>query len=125
MPQFLRWSTYGLRTKGLIVVGLPLLPLAVFRLAVVTAVLRQGRPVNTETRTLSVQASLARVFSDLIDADAGARNYVLTESSNSLRRYAGAVERVPSNLATLENAVIDDDLRTSLGLLKTVVNDEL
>ena len=34
MPKFLRWSAYGLRTKGLIVVGLPLLPLAVFWLAV-------------------------------------------------------------------------------------------
>ena len=69
MPKFLRWSAYGLRTKGLIVVGLPLLPLAVFWLAVVLAVLRQPRAVNTEARTLSVQASLARVFSDLLDAD--------------------------------------------------------
>ena len=31
-PRFLRWSSYRLRTKGLIVVALPLLPLAVFGL---------------------------------------------------------------------------------------------
>ena len=125
MPKFLRWSAYGLRTKGLIVVGLPLLPLAVFWLAVVLAVLRQPRAVNTEERTLSVQASLARVFSDLMDADAGARNYLLTEDGTSLERYAVAVERLPANLAALENAVIDDGLRDSLATLEEVVQDEL
>jgi signal transduction histidine kinase len=125
MPKFLRWSAYGLRTKGLIVVGLPLLPLAVFWLAVVTAVLRQPRAVNTEARTLTVQASLARVFSDVMDADAGARNYMLTEKNAALQRYAVAVDRLPANLASLENAVIDDDLRDSLSTLQEVVQDEL
>ena len=125
MPKFLRWSAYGLRTKGLIVVGLPLLPLAFFWLAVVLAVLRQPRAENTEARTLSVQASLARVFSDLMDADAGARHYLLTESETSFDRYTLAVERLPANLAALENAVIDDDLRSSLATLQEVVQDEL
>jgi signal transduction histidine kinase len=125
MPKFLRWSAYGLRTKGLIVVGLPLLPLAVFWLAVVLAVLRQPRAVNTEARTLTVQASLARVFSDLMDADAGARNYLLTENGSAFERYTLAVERLPANLAALGNAVIDDDLRGSLATLQEVVEDEL
>src|SRR6188474_4197 len=125
MPKFLRWSAYGLRTKGLIVVGLPLLPIAVFWLAVVLAVVRQPRAVNTEARTLSVQASLARVFSDLMDADAGARHYLLTESDSSFDRYTLAVERLPANLAALENAVIDDDLRGSLATLQEVIQDEL
>ena len=106
-------------------VGLPLLPLAVFWLAVVLAVIRQPRAVNTEARTLSVQASLARVFSDLMDADAGARNYLLTENGTAFERYTLAVERLPANLAALENAVIDDDLRGSLVTLQEVVQDEL
>jgi signal transduction histidine kinase len=125
MPKFLRWSAYRLRTKGLIVVGLPLLPLAVFWLAVVLALLRQPRPINTEARTLSIQAGLARVFSDLLDADAGARNYLLTESEPSLTRYSAAVERLPANLASLQNAVIDETLRESLGSLQTIVDDEV
>ena len=125
MPKFLRWSAYGLRTKGLIVVGLPLLPLAVFWMAIVFAVIRQPRAVNTEARTLTVQASLARVFSDVMDADAGARNYLLTESKSSLQRYVLAVDRLPANLAALENAVIDDDLRDSLRALQEVVQDQL
>ena len=124
-PKFLRWSAYGLRTKGLIVVGLPLLPLAVFWLLVIAALLRQERPVNTETRNLTVQASLARVFSDLVDADAGARNYLLTESGPSYRRYAAAVERLPANTASLENALIDPELRESLATLQAIVDDEL
>src|SRR6185503_5095563 len=125
MPKFLRWSAYGLRTKGLIVVALPLVPIAVFWLAVVFAIIQRGRPVNTETRTLYVQAGLARVFSDLLDADGGARNYLLTESNASLRRYLAAVERLPANIATLDNAVIDPELRESLATLKRMVDDEL
>ena len=125
VSKFLRWSAYGLRTKGLIVVGLPLLPLAVFWLLVVLAFLREDRPFNTESRNLTVQANLARVFSNLLDADAGARNYLLTESRASYRRYAAAIERLPADVSALENAVIDPDLRVSLRDLQTVVNSEL
>ena len=124
LPRFLRWSAYGLRTKGLIVVGLPLLPLAFFWLLIFAALVRTDRPVNTEARNLTVQANLAKVFSDLLDADAGARNYLLTESGPSYRRYAAAIERLPANMAALENAVIDPELRLSLRTLQQIVADE-
>jgi signal transduction histidine kinase len=125
LPRFLRWSAYGLRTKGLIVVGLPLLPLAGFWLVILVAMLRQERPLNTETRSLTIQASLARVFSNLLDADAGARNYLLTESGTAYRRYIAAVERLPADISSLENAVIDPQLRLSLESLQAIVDDEL
>ena len=98
MPRFLRWSAYRLRTKGLIVVGLPLLPLAIFWLFAAVAVVRQEPPGNTEARSLTVQASLARVFSDLLDADAGARDNLLTDSRRARARYEIAVSRLPADL---------------------------
>ena len=125
MPRFLRWSAYRLRTKGLIVVGLPLLPLAVFWLFVVFAVLGQEPPGNTEARSLTVQASLAQVFNDLLDADAGARDHLLTDSRAAFRRYDVAVERLPADLAVLENAIIDPELRQSFARIRGVVDDEL
>ena len=125
LPRAWRWSALHLRTKGLIVVGLPVLPLAVFWLVVVLAVARQDQPSNTVSRSLVVQASLARAFNDLLDADAGARDHLLTDSGRSYRRYEAAVGRLPADLAVLENAVIDPELRQSLEALRAVVKDEV
>jgi CHASE3 domain sensor protein len=125
LPGFLRWSRLGLRAKGLIVVGLALLPLAVFWAFVAFAVFRLPQPSNIETRSLIVQASLARVFSDLLDADAGARNHLLTNSQRAYRRYETAVTRLPAELAILDNAVIDPEQRGTLTILREVVADEI
>jgi signal transduction histidine kinase len=126
VPRFFRWSAYRLRTKGLIVVGLPLLPLAVFWLFAVLAFLQQQQPPsNTEARSLVVQASLARVFSDLLDADAGARNFLLTGSTLGYRRYESALGRLAPDLSALDSAIIDSELRASLTTLQDVVYDEI
>ncbi|HEX5070462.1 MAG TPA: ATP-binding protein [Vicinamibacterales bacterium] len=125
MPPFLRWSRLRLRTKGLIVVGLPVLPLAVFWLVVVLAVFRQSPPANSPGRTLIIQAGLARVFSDLLDGDAASRHNLFTDSAAALQRYRNAVDRLPADMAVLDNAVIDPSLRDSLAELKATVEDEL
>lgn len=125
LPRFLRWSTYRVRTKGLIVVGLPVLPLAVFWLILGITVLRQERPANTTGRNLLVQAGLARVFSDVLDADAGARHALFTGSGKANRRYQAAIERLAEDMTGLDRTVIDPDLRLSLGRLRLVVDDEL
>lgn len=124
-PRFLRWSSYRLRTKGLIVVALPLLPLAVFGLFALLTVLRTDQPSNTEIRSLTIQASLAHVLSDLLEADSGARHHLLTDSAQAFRRYTAAIQRLPADLAVLDNAVIDPHLRQTLQALKVVVDDEL
>jgi signal transduction histidine kinase len=125
MPRFLRWSGLRLRTKGLIVVGLPVLPLAVFWLVILLAVFRQPQPTNSPGRTLTVQAGLARVSSDLLDGDAGARHNLFTDSTAAFDRYHAAVDRLPADLAVLDNAVIDTSLRETLAALKVTVDDEL
>lgn len=125
MPRFLRWSSLRLRTKGLIVVGLPVVPLAVYWTIVIAGLLQADSPPNTTGRTLVVQANVARVLSDLLDADAGARQTMLTDSVPARRRYDAAIERLGANLSALDNAVIDPELHHSLGPLHELVNDEL
>jgi signal transduction histidine kinase len=125
MPRFLRWSSLRLRTKGLIVVGLPVVPLAVYWAIVIGGLLQADPPANTTGRTLVVQANVARVLSDLLDADAGARHTLLTDSVPARRRYNAAIERLSANLAALDNAVIDPELHHSLGPLHELVDDEL
>ena len=127
VPRSLRWSALSLRTKGLIVVGLPVLPLAVFWAAVVAALMRQGQQTNTNmgNRSLVVQAALARVLADLLDADAGTRHTLFTESSKALQRSQDAIARLPSDLALLDSAVVDPSMRQSLAQLHKLVEDEI
>src|SRR5713101_5245057 len=125
MPRFLRWSAYRLRTKGLIVVALPVLPLAFFWSITAIAFIHRDTPTNSTTRNLAVQAALARVFSALLDADAGARDHLLTDNAEALHRYRAAVDRIPPTLAELNNSIIDPNLRKALETLKEIVSDEL
>jgi signal transduction histidine kinase len=125
MPRFLRWSSFRLRTKGLIVVSLAVLPLACFWLIIAITYFRREPPTNTHTRSLVVQSGLARVFSALLDADAGARDNLLTDNRAALQRYHDAIDRLPATLAELNNAVIDPDLRNALETLYFLVDDEL
>jgi len=124
MPVW-RWSAVSLRTKGLLVVALPVLPLACFLGAVTIAVLRQEPPANTPERNLQVQADLARVFSALLDADAGARDHLLTDNEGALARYHAALDRLESTLADLDVLIIDHGLRDALGDLRDLVYQEL
>ncbi len=125
MPRFLRWSTYRLRTKLLIVVALPLLPLVVFWSITAVTHYRQSTPSNNASRNLVVQAALAHVFSALLDADAGVRDHVLTDNPAAETRYEEAVARIPATLNVLDSAVIDPKLRESLHALDARIDDEL
>jgi len=125
MPRFLRWSTYHLRTKLLIVVALPLLPLVVFWSITAVTRYRQATPSNNASRNLVVQAALAHVFSALLDADAAVRDHVLTDNPAAETRYTDAVARMPATLNVLDSAVIDPTLRESLHTLNNKVDDEL
>jgi len=121
----LRWSSLRLRTKGLIVVGIAVLPVVVFWAAIALAVLTNEAPANTTSRSLTVQASLARVQSDLLDADAGARDFLLTDSPKGRERHDAAIARLAVDFAVLDNAVIDPTLRKSLTSMQQVAADEL
>jgi signal transduction histidine kinase len=114
-----------LRTKGLLAVALPVLPLACFWGFVALTMLRQAPPVNTTGRSLAVQASLARVFSALLDADAGIRDNVLTDNVAALERYRVAIDRIPLALTALDHDIIDPELRETLRDVRGLVDDEL
>ena len=125
MPRFLRWSALRLRTKGLIVVALPVLPLVCFWLVVFVAYLRESTPANTTERNLTVQADLARVFSTLLDADSAARDNLLTDNKNAAERYESAIARLAAPRNELNASIIDPDLQVSLDSLNGVVDDEV
>ena len=125
MPRFLRWSSFGLRTKGLIAVSLSVLPLICFWLIIALTSVQRETPTNTGTRSLVVQSALADIFSALLEADGGARDHLLTDNVDALNRYRAAVGRLPGRMAELDDAIIDPELRKTLQTLTALVDDEL
>jgi PAS domain S-box-containing protein len=125
MLRSLQWSSFRLRTQSLIVVALSVLPLAWFWLLIGITYIQQDTPTDSSTRSLSVQAGLARVFIALLDADAGARDHLLTDNATALSRYHDAVGRLPTPLAELSTSLVEPDLRESLAALNATVDDEL
>jgi len=122
----LHWSKLTLRTKGLIVVALPVLPLAVFWSLTALTLINRRAPGTGINRNFAVQMNLPRVFSALLDADAGARDHVLTDHPAALARYEGAIGAVPSALGLLDSAIIDDaELQQLLDVLHGSVDEEL
>ena len=106
-------------------VGIAVLPVVVFWAATALAVVTNDPPANTTARSLTVQASLARVQVDLLDADAGARDFLLTDSPKGRERHHLAIARLGADLAILDNAVIDRTLRKSLASLQDLAADEV
>jgi len=125
LPRFLRWSALGLRAKGLFVVSLPVIPLAVFWCIVAVAVMQRPQPANTTMRSLVVESNLAKVYGDLLDADAGARRALLSGHDAAITRYRVALDRVDADLGALDKAVIDPALKGQLTELRALVADEL
>jgi len=109
-----RWSSLTLRTKGLVVVALPVLPLLFFWLIIGAALVRQAAPASTATRTLTIQAGLARAVAALLDTEAAARAYAAGGGPDALARFDQARGQVPAFFAQVDQAVIDDGVRASL-----------
>src|SRR5581483_11811779 len=95
------WLDQSVRTKGMIVVAIPLIALV----AVSTANLalqhseRQERAVALVASNLNTAAQ--NVLTDAVDAETGVRGYVATRDMVFLQPYQFAVARLPGDRAVL------------------------
>jgi signal transduction histidine kinase len=123
--RLLRWSALSLRTKGLIVVALPVLPLAIFWSLTAWTLWHRGGPDSTAGTRVASQAAVARVFTALLDADAGARDYLLTDNATARQRYEDAVGRLPEELEFLDTTLDDGEMRAWFDELQETITGEL
>ena len=96
------WASLPLRTKGLVVVAIPLLPLVV-----TTGILSRGdRRVeaaqDAQTRVFETRDQLEAALTLLIDADTAVRGYLLTGRPDQLDPYWRAQRTLPVALARLD-----------------------
>lgn len=108
-----RWTDLPLRSKGLVVVALPVAGLLA---AIVLGYSVQQR-TNEEQDAIRdigrVRSQVGTVLTLLLDAETAVRGYVISEDESFLRPYSAAFDRLPGALASLEDLVGEDPMQLS------------
>ncbi|PYR54946.1 MAG: hypothetical protein DMF85_20890 [Acidobacteria bacterium] len=104
----LRWANVSLRYKGLIVVGIPMLPLVVTAFLWYSNQRRADAADGLVAHTLKVKAELSHTLTLLVDAELGARGYLLTHDPEMVRAFHAATAALVPTLRQLVQEVRDD-----------------
>jgi signal transduction histidine kinase len=104
-----RWSNLSLRTKGLIVVSVAVLPAVSFWLVIGLALLQRdpAATVNSLARSRTVQVASVRLQIAVVDAINAARDHAAAADEAAGDRFADAEARVAKQLAELDTLLID------------------
>jgi signal transduction histidine kinase len=112
-----RWSSLRLRSKGLVVVALPILPVAVLWSLIGLALLRGSPPANTLGRTQDIQIGLTQIVGALLEAEAAARTN--DDGPDAALRQGAAAGRVGEYVQDVDRAIIDAVVRNDFERLRT------
>ncbi len=96
-----RWNDLSLRTKGVVLVTVPLVALLglAFAFAVSNA---QVRLTSTQVEEeLRAQGGIDAVLQDVVSAETGIRGYLITGRADFLEPYTSAVARIGSDMSAL------------------------
>jgi signal transduction histidine kinase len=95
------WLDFSIRTKGYVVVGIPITGLVLSAAAGFYVDARSNESSHQVERALAVQRQLDQVFLYTIDAASGVRGYALTRDTSFLDHYREAEAGLPKALASL------------------------
>jgi signal transduction histidine kinase len=101
------WGDLPLRRKGAAVVAIPIVALLVTVLLLLISARRSRVDREWVNHTLRVKEQLARVLTILIDAETGARGYVLVGSRDWLKPTDDASAALPQEIDRLAGMVAD------------------
>jgi signal transduction histidine kinase len=104
----LGWANLPLRFKGLVVVAIPVVPLLVTSGLWYVTQQRAAEAERAVAHTLEVKAELEHLGTLLVEAELGARGYLLTRSPEALAAFHTAGAAMPTALRHLVSLVSDD-----------------
>lgn len=117
-----RWRNMPLRLKGLIVVAIPLLPLLITSAMIVSSQRDAAAAEQMVGRALEVKAQLSHTQTLLVEAELGARGYLLTRTDETLEAFRAATRALPGVLRDLNTSVRDPDQRRRLATIPTLAS---
>ncbi|MHB8398856.1 MAG: CHASE3 domain-containing protein, partial [Candidatus Limnocylindrales bacterium] len=86
----LAWANRSLRTKTLVVVGIPVLALLVTATTFLIVQANEAAAADLVAHTVAVEAQIERVTALLVDSETGVRGYLLTADRSWLAPYEAA-----------------------------------
>ena len=99
------WSDRSLRSKGILVLSLPLVTLLVSVLVFLFELWRTDRAIDRITLARAAHDRLAQVHLMVLDGETGIRGYVATGDRSYLEPTATAGERLPGALTELTDLI--------------------
>lgn len=100
-----RWADLSLGRKGVVVIALPLVALVVSTLTFLWVEREENRLQARVAHTFEVRDEIQQVARSLLDAETGARGFLLTGDESFLEPYERAAGELPSGLARLSSLV--------------------
>ena len=103
-----RWADLPLRAKGLVVVAIPLVALVVAALLFGVALTQDRDAQGRVLHTVQVEHQVAEVRALALEAETGARGYLLTGQDHYREPYDLADRVLPSSVAQLGSLIRDN-----------------
>jgi PAS domain S-box-containing protein len=118
------WVDLSLRTKSLVVIAIPMIPLLVSSALFADSARRARMAQESVAHTLEVKAQTATVLASIVDAETGVLGFLLTNSDESLGVYQNAVAVFQPAMRQLSKLIADnptqvEHLRTIMALAAT------
>lgn len=104
-----RWVDLPLRGKGLFVVAIPFVPLLLMAVLGYVSGRQADEAEQTVARTLEIKAEIDRTQTLLVEAELGARAYLISRSAEARDNFNAATAALPSALARLGSLVQDPE----------------
>ncbi len=102
------WANLPLRGKGLVVVAIPMAAMLAGALTHLISERASQQAASWVARTQEVRTSIEQVSNKVVDANSGARDYLMTGQERFLYPYEDAVTTLPDEIARLARLVQDD-----------------
>ena len=104
----LRWGNLPLRTKGMVVLLLPLVALLLNTLSIFVVGSEQQKAQSGVVHTLKVRMLVEQVVRDISLAGSSSRSYKLTRNPNDLEDHRGAATRLSTTINALQAQTADN-----------------
>jgi signal transduction histidine kinase len=119
------WHNLPLRAKGVVVIGIPVVPLLVTAALFVANERAHARAEEAVESTWGARVELTRAYSAIREAESAVRGYALTGHSEWIEAYHARESELPHMLRFLDSVVVDPKMRLQLGELRELTERRL
>ena len=107
-PLMRRWDNLPLRTKGMSVIAIPVLPLVLSSMLLLGGGRSARSAQDLVSHTLEVKAAIATVFSLMVDAESSVRGFLLTHDADALVPFTNVTAVLARQVEQLRTLTADD-----------------